>query len=252
MSNRDTGDAADKAKATSDEPGDLERFFRHGVHRLIHKPPNYFPIYERHLERFRNRPVTMLEIGVFHGGSLQMWKSYLGPEAQIWGVDIDERCKALEEDQIAIRIGDQSDRSFLRKLVSEMPEIDIVLDDGGHMMQQQIRSFEEIYPHVAKTGVYLCEDVGTSYWRSYGGGFRRRGTFIEYSKDLVDRLHAESIDRSRRSTLLGYLQPWKPRPPALDDFTNSTLSMSFYENMVVFEREPRVERPDEMIGKPSF
>ena len=155
MSNRNMEDAADRAKATSDEPGDLERFFRHGVHRQIHKPPNYFPIYERHLERFRNRPVTMLEIGVSHGGSLQMWKSYLGPEAQIWGVDIDERCKALEEDQIAIRIGDQSDRSFLRELVSEMPEIDIVLDDGGHKMEQQIRSFEEIYPHLAETGVYL-------------------------------------------------------------------------------------------------
>ena len=108
-------------------------------------------------------------------------------------------------------------------------------------MEQQIRSFEDIYPHLAETGVYLCEDVGTSYWPSHGGGFRHRGTFVEYSKDLVDRLNAENIERSCTSTLLG-----------VDDFTNSTLSLSFYENMVVFEREPRVVRPAEQIGKPSF
>ena len=242
----------------SEQMGDLEKFFRFGEHRLIHKPPSYFPIYERHFQRFRNRPVNMLEIGVFHGGSLQMWKDYLGPEARIWGVDVDERTKQFEEDQITVCIGHQSDRDFLRKLMSELPEIDIVLDDGGHRMDEQIISFEEIYPHVASDGVYACEDIGTSYWPSYGGGYLKKDTWIEYTKSLMDRLNAAGglsapeVADSGLGRLFGSLNPWSSKPPAVDAFTRSTWSMSCYESMVVFERRPRVDLATEKIGEPSF
>ena len=81
--------------------------------RIVHKWVHYFPIYERHFCRYVNRPITFVEIGCGDGGSLQLWKQYFGPYARIVGLDIRPKCKAFEEDQIHVRIGDQSDEQFL-------------------------------------------------------------------------------------------------------------------------------------------
>ena len=78
--------------------------------RIIHKWKHYFPIYERHFREFVYKPVTFLEIGVWRGGSLQMWKRYFGPHARIIGIDIDPECKKFEEDQVEVYIGQQQDR----------------------------------------------------------------------------------------------------------------------------------------------
>ena len=151
--------------------------------RRINKWSHYLDIYHRHFERYRNQEVKVVEFGVRHGGSLQMWKHYFGPRARIYGVDIDPRCKALEEDRIEIFIGDQEDREFLRRLRGQLGRIDVVIDDGGHEMGQQIATFEEMFPALFGGGTYLVEDVHTSYWRGHGGGYGRRGTFVAYVKD---------------------------------------------------------------------
>ncbi|MDR2691199.1 MAG: class I SAM-dependent methyltransferase [Dysgonamonadaceae bacterium] len=128
--------------------------------------------------------MVVLEIGVSQGGSLQMWKDYFGEKAKIFGIDIDPRCEALEEENIKILTGSQSDRKFLREVKRQIPPIDILVDEGGHMMIQKIVSFEELFPHIKEDSVYLCEDLHTSYWLHYGGGHKRRGSFIEYSKNF--------------------------------------------------------------------
>ena len=103
----------------------LEHYFRHNEGRLIHKWAHYFEIYDRHFARFRGREITILEIGVSHGGSLQMWKSYFGDKAQIYGVDINPQCKELEENNIKIFVGSQSDRRFLGEVRKAIPPVDI-------------------------------------------------------------------------------------------------------------------------------
>ena len=220
------------------DKGVLQEYFDNNPGRLIHKWTHYFEIYERHLARFRDREVHMLEIGVFHGGSVQMWKHYFGPRAHIYGVDISERAKSLEEDRVKIFIGDQSDPEFLATLRRDIPRVDILLDDGGHTMQQQITTFLQLYHHIAEDGVYLCEDLHTSYWPQFGGGLRRQDTFIEFSKQLIDQLTA-----------------WHTRTPEqfeVDDFTLSAHSMHYYDSMLVIEKR-RMEPPvDRMTGKPSF
>lgn len=168
----------------------LEAYFRANQGRLIHKWLHYFDIYDRHFAPFRGKPVTIVEFGVSHGGSLQMWKDYFGPGAKITGVDIDPRCEKLTEDQVEVVIGDQEDRGFLRELAARVGDIDVLIEDGGHTMRQQINTFEEFWPNIVDGGVFLIEDLHTSYWRKYGGGYQRAGTFIEYAKDLVDQLHA--------------------------------------------------------------
>ncbi|MBV8898092.1 MAG: class I SAM-dependent methyltransferase, partial [Acidobacteriaceae bacterium] len=95
--------------------------------RLIHKWTHYFPAYERHFQRFVNQSFTFVEIGCGEGGSLQMWKRYFGPFAQIVGIDIDPASKQFEETQIHVRIGDQADTRFLRSVLDEFGSPDIVL-----------------------------------------------------------------------------------------------------------------------------
>jgi SAM-dependent methyltransferase len=132
--------------------------------RLIYKWTHYFPAYEAHFKRYVDRPMTFIEIGCGEGGSLQMWKRYLGPYAQIVGIDIADRSKAFEEDQIAVRIGDQKDQQFLAKVVSEFGTPDVVLDDGSHQMSDVMASFQFLYPRMAAGGVYMVEDLHTAYW----------------------------------------------------------------------------------------
>ena len=216
---------------------DLERYFRNNEGRLIHKWLHYFEVYDRYFQRFRGQEVVILEVGVFHGGSLQMWKDYFGDRARIYGVDIDPRCKELEEENIEIWIGSQADRQFLRTLREQIPPIDILIDDGGHRMKQQIVTFEELFGHIKPNGIYLCEDLHTSYWVTHGGGHRRPGTFIEFSKKLIDRLHAFHSEQGRLRA---------------SEFTHSAYGMHFYDSMLVIEKRERQKPFDEKTGSPSF
>ena len=218
--------------------GALREYFENNPGRLIHKWMPYFEIYERHLARFRGREVHMLEIGVSHGGSLQMWKDYFGPQAHIYGMDIFDEVKQLEEERIRTFVGDQADPAILASLRRDIPRMDILLDDGGHTMRQQIVTFQELYPHIAGDGVYLCEDIHTSYMKRFGGGLRQPGTFMEFSKQLIDQLSAWHTE--------------DPEQFEVDDFTLSAHSMHFYDSMLVIEKR-RMEPPQERhTGKRSF
>ncbi|HKF73072.1 MAG TPA: class I SAM-dependent methyltransferase [Stellaceae bacterium] len=134
-------------------------FDRHSTGHGIWKWRHYFPIYHAHFQKFIGRDVRVLEIGVFSGGSLEMWRSYFGDRCHIYGVDIAEDCRAYANDHTTIFIGDQEDRAFWRRFKSEVPQIDILIDDGGHTFDQQIVTLEEMLPHIRPGGIYVCEDV---------------------------------------------------------------------------------------------
>lgn len=158
--------------------------------RFITKYENYFGIYDRYLEPLRDRPITMIEIGVQHGGSLQMWKEYLHPDSTVVGIDIYAACKKYETDGIRVFIGDQSDPEFLASVITEIGPVDYILDDGSHIPRHQNASFEYLFHHGLKDGgVYICEDCHTSYWPRYGGGVRKSGTFIEFAKVIADDIN---------------------------------------------------------------
>ncbi len=222
-----TSDAALAAGTTSaDNP--LRTWFQQHEGRQINKWVHYLDVYHRYFERYRGTDVHIVEIGVANGGSLEMWKDYFGPEARIFGVDLHDGHKDLEDEQTTILVGDQSDRSFLRELVRTVPRIDILLDDGGHSMEQQIVTFEEVYPHIEPDGLYVCEDTHTSYWQKYGGGYRKPGTFNELTKTFIDKLHAWHTPESA--------------PPRIDGFVRSTRAMHWYDSIVVLEKAP-MEHP---------
>ena len=216
---------------------DLENYFHQNQGRRMHKWLHYFEVYDRHFQKYRNTDVTVLEIGVSQGGSLQMWKNYFGDKAKIFGIDINPDCKNLEEGNIKIFIGSQSDRSFLREVKAQIPPIDILIDDGGHTMSQQIITYEELFHSIKDNGVYLCEDIHSSYWLRYGGGYKRRGTFIEYSKDFIDYLNAYHS---------------KQKGLKVNSFTKTVNSIHYYDSILVIEKRKREEPEDRITGNISF
>lgn len=119
--------------------------------RLIDKWAHYFPLYERHFSGYVGNPIRVLEIGIGHGGSLQLWKKYFGERAQIVGLDIDPRCKDYEEDRITVHIGNQASPPL-------MGRFDIIIDDGSHVVSDQEASIKALWPALNDGGVYWVED----------------------------------------------------------------------------------------------
>lgn len=115
---------------------------------------HYFPIYDKHFAKYQDKPVRVLEIGVSHGGSLQLWKQYFGAKAHITGMDIDLRCADYEEDRIEILICNQAH-------IGQPLEYDIVIDDGSHVKEHQEASFKALWEHTR--GPYLIEDCHSGY-----------------------------------------------------------------------------------------
>ena len=211
----------------------LQTYFENNDKRLINKFHHYFEVYDRYFTAFKNKKVTIVEIGVYQGGSLQMWRSYFGQEATIWGIDIDPRCKQLEEKNTHILIGSQEDPHFLKSIIDKIGPIDILIDDGGHTQNQQIVTFKELFSAIQPNGIYLCEDVHTSYMNVYGGGVGRSGTFIEFSKLLIDQLNAYHTEQASLK---------------VDEFTKTVNSVHFYDSIVVIEKKSMIPPSSKMTG----
>ena len=208
------------------DQGFLHRYFLENSSKRLHKWIHYFDIYERHFCRFRNSSPVMFEIGVFGGGSLQMWREYFGAGASIVGLDINPECKKHESDSIEVFIGSQDDPMVIQKILEKYPCIDIVLDDGSHINEHMISSFELLYERIQPNGVYMVEDTHTCYWDEYGGGLRRPGSFIEYAKGKVDEINAI---HSRNNL-------------PVSSFTRTTDCIAVYDSVVVFEKRPQGAR----------
>lgn len=177
--------------------------------------------YDRHLSRFVNVPMTILQLGIREGGALQMWKRWLGPNARIVGIDHDEGCTRHADEQIIVYTGNASDPAFLRTIVADLGLIDVVVDDGTHHMRDVLSSFDFLYERISPNGVYIIQATHTAYIPDYGGGLNESGTIIQRFKDLVDEMHANHVHNNA-------LRP--------TDFTRSISSMTVYESILVFEK----------------
>lgn len=128
----------------------LYDLFQDHYGRQIDKWQHYFRIYEKHFAKFRGTDVRLLEIGIDHGGSLQLWKKYFGSYAEIIGIDINPAA-LFNEPQIKTYCFDQCSSA-----IAELGPFDIVIDDGSHQLDHQAQTFENLWPRTR--GVYLIED----------------------------------------------------------------------------------------------
>lgn len=114
--------------------------------------------YEQALEPIRQRARAVLEIGVYKGESLRMWRDYF-PNARIHGMDNDPR-RIVREDRIDTFIGDQGDQQGQESLaMSFSVGWDLIIDDGSHLLVDQERSCKVWLPRLVYGGLYIIEDA---------------------------------------------------------------------------------------------
>jgi len=203
----------------------------------VHKWHHYFEIYCKHFEPYRSRPIKMLEIGVYRGGSLRMWKEFFHPESTIVGIDIDKSCQAHEiaDQNVYVRIGSQADPDFLRKVNDEFGPFDIILDDGSHKTHHQITSFGALFrPALKEGGCYMVEDLHTNYWIMYTDSSE---SFIELSKQMIDMLHEPYL--GREETHFRHQHSDAIKELDLSYLSANLGGISFYDSIVVFGKKKR-------------
>ena len=159
------------------------------------KPTSFLKIYENYFNDYRDKKIKILEIGVDKGNSLRLWREYFS-KAIICGLDIDK--KDFEIDKVDIVVGDQSDQNILKKIVSKYGSFDIIIDDGSHRCIHIIKSLEYLFEHLNHNGLYVVEDLQTSYFPRYGGSrynLLKKDTSMNYLKSMADSINYEQNNK---------------------------------------------------------
>lgn len=155
----------------------------------------YHEIYDFFLKPFYHTKGSLLEIGINTGNSLKMWLE-LFPNAFIYGMDINvsdnnERFNIIKGDQSSI-----IDLTNLKTTIGN--DLFFINDDGSHIPEHQLLTFNTLFPCLREGGVYIIEDIETSYW-TRGGlygydtryGYKHLKSIIEIFKDVIDSINSE-------------------------------------------------------------
>jgi len=186
------------------------------------KYDSYFPVYETLLKKYVDRDVTIVEVGIFNGGSLFMWRKFLGPKARIIGIDLNPDARDWEKHGFEIFIGDQSSDKFWSELFQKIGKVDVVIDDGGHTNKQQIITSHHAIQNINDDGLLIVEDVHTSYFREFGNPSRY--SFINFAYRLVDGVNSRSGSLRRRCA----------------SYSSRVYSVTFFESIVAFQIDSRL------------
>lgn len=189
----------------------------------------YAQHYEKHLAHLRYKKLNILEIGVggydnpkAGGCSLRMWRTYF-PRSRIFGIDIYDKTPHNER-RIKTFQGSQVDEVFLENVLKEIGTIDIIIDDGSHLNEHIIHTFKFLFPRLSENGIYVIEDIQTSYWPSFGGSsenLNSSDTAMGFLKQLIDGLNYVEYK----------LENYKP-----NYFDRHITAMYFYHNLVFIQK----------------
>ncbi|RZF30207.1 glycosyltransferase [Paraburkholderia sp. UYCP14C] len=188
---------------------------------LCVKHDSYFQVYEALFAKYVGKPVTLVEVGVFSGGSLHMWRRYLGPQARIIGVDLNPAARKWEKNGFEIFIGDQSSSLFWEDFYKRVGSIDVLIDDGGHMNHQQIVTADRAFSHLNDGGMLIVEDVHTSYMPGFNS--EPRHSFVEFGKHVADAVNARFPGIKTGATC----------------YKDRVWNVSFFESIVAFHVDRR-------------
>lgn len=202
---------------------------------------SYTQHYGTHFKKFRFKKINLLEIGVggydnpFNGGSsLRMWKRYF-PFGKIYSLDIYDK-SPLQESRIKIFKGSQVDEKFLDEIYLEMDTLDIIIDDGSHINEHVIKTFEKLFPKLKDGGIYVIEDTQTSYWKSFGGdseNLKNPKTMMNYFKEFLDGInHEEFLIPNYKKTY----------------FDKKIISMHFYHNLIFIHKGNNDEKSNILVN----
>ena len=149
--------------------------------------------YDHELLALRDSPISILEIGIHNGGSLEIWAKYFPRAQHIIGLDINPRCRLIEfnDPRIDVVIGDIMAANTHETLASLHDTYDLIVDDGSHHSRQIIHGFLALVHLLRPGGLYVIEDLCCSYWQEFEGGVRRPDSSMNFLKRLVDVVNTE-------------------------------------------------------------
>lgn len=186
----------------------------------------YTEWYERHFAPFIGTSITLMEIGIAGGASLRTWREYLGENAKVIGFDLDrDNCLRAEADGFKTYHGSQSDRAMLR-LAAREQQPTIVVDDGSHYANDQIVSFEELFPLLPEGGLYVIEDLHAAYW---GWG----GDFAAYLHRVMDGVNNRGLSG------FGAIGNDPSNASKLGAIERATIAMHCYPSIVFIEKRSK-------------
>lgn len=195
----------------------------------------YAQHYEAHFRPFRRKKLTLLEIGIggydspeLGGGSLRMWRAYF-PKARVAGIDIYNK-QPHDEKRIKTFQGSQVDTKFLDRVIETIGEPDLIIDDGSHLVEHVIQTFHHLFPKLKTGGMYVIEDLQTSYWQDFGGtshDLQHPETSMGLLKQLVDGLNYMEYE----------IEDYAPKY-----FDKHIVSCHFYHNLAFIQKGHNDER----------
>lgn len=166
------------------------------------KPPVFSYVYEKILTSVKVK--SLFEIGIHKGGSIRLWRELLGSDVLISALDIKpEACDLVKEVADYVYEGSQTDSVLLTRIANEAGPFDLIIDDGSHQNAHMIKSMELLFEHLRPGGIYIVEDMFTSYWPKYGGGLNYEGSFVEYLKGSIDNVYSPFLSNKYKKQFRG-------------------------------------------------
>jgi uncharacterized coiled-coil protein SlyX len=171
----------------------LEQLYKEHRGKISDKWSFYLTEYDRLFGPYRSHPVQLLEIGIQNGGSLELWDEYFPNAKKIVGCDIDPKCASLRyrSQRIGVVIGDANTDDCEREILGQASTFDIIIDDGSHKSGDIVRSFARYFPHLSEGGIYVAEDLHSSYWNNFEGGLHNPLSAMSFFKRLADIINHE-------------------------------------------------------------
>jgi len=212
---------------------------------------SYLDYYNEIFTPFKNKDISLLEIGIQNGGSLQTYLKFFKNAEMIVGCDIDDKCHNLDYDdkRIKVIVGNINSNETYEKISSLKNQFDILIDDGSHISSDIILSFIKYFSIVKPGGIYVIEDLHCSYdsysIQHYGGGILNKNSAINFFKKIIDVINNEfwtnAID------LQTYLSQFFPKDLPQLIIDGSIKSIEF-RNSIITIRKSKIEETNK-LGK---
>lgn len=185
----------------------------------------YLDNYEKHLSKWRDQEITILEIGVAGGASIKMWREYF-PKAKVYGIDNNPDCAGE-----GIFIGDHNSRMFIDEVMSNVGQCDLIVDDGSHVGGDMKKLFEWLFRAWMKpNGLYCIEDTACLYNDHYNQGSDAKEFFRGLVRD-VDVAGRAMTGNQDYAINHGMTEPPVP------EYSRYLKAIHFYPSLYIFEHK---------------
>lgn len=176
------------ASRTGLDERSIDTLHRSKVGKVSDKWDSYLSYYDTLFGHLRRQAVSLLEIGVQNGGSLETWSHYFSSGTCFVGCDINPKCQSLEyvDKRIHVVVGDANSNDAFQTIRRISSAFDIVIDDGSHVSNDILNAFINYFPLVKPGGLYVIEDTHTLYMDNFGGGILHDYSAYAFFKKLID------------------------------------------------------------------